>query len=137
LREYIQAETGTDLKLVISKLRSGRDLDAEEMELIKLWIVGDAQYYTQLENNVQEWESELKRLIAEINKYKDAPASVETASYLRGLFRDGSRVITDIFYYLEQKDRIARFQEATWKTDFDDRAILVKLLEQKMSTPDF
>ncbi len=137
LREYIQAETGTDIKLVINKLRSGRDLDDEEVDLIKLWIVGDAQYYTQLENNVKDWQNELKRLIEKINQYKETSADVETASYLRGLFRDGSRVITDIFYYLEQKDRIARFQDATWKTDMDDRAILINLLEKKITSPDF
>ncbi|HSA32069.1 MAG TPA: hypothetical protein P5160_09775 [Candidatus Omnitrophota bacterium] len=137
LREYIQAQTGADIKMVINKLRSGKDLSDEEMELIKLWIVGDAQYYTQLENNVKDWGEELKRLVAEIARHKDSPATVETASYLRGLFRDGSRVITDIFYYLEQKDRIARFQEASWKHDLSDRAILINLLEQKITSPDF
>ncbi|MFP4473486.1 MAG: hypothetical protein ACLFPX_06430 [Candidatus Omnitrophota bacterium] len=137
MREQMQAMTSQDIKAIISRISAGEDLSSEDLALVKMWIVGDAETYTRLENNVQEWKKELDRLVNEINEMRDKPADVQTAVKLRGLFRDGVRVISDIFFYVEQKDRVARFQEATRQLDAQERALLVDLLEQKMSSKEY
>ena len=137
LREYVQERTDAEIKTVIKKLRDGNQLSEEDIDMIRLWVVDDAAQYMKLENNVDDWQVELKRLMDEILKYKDVESNVKTASELRGLFRDGSRVLADIFYYIEQKDRVSKFEEASKQLGPQERTLLLGLLEQKMKSSDF
>jgi len=137
LREYVQDETDIEIKTLIRKLRDGNQLATEDIDLIRLWVVDDAVQYTRLENSFGEWQDELKRLIGEISKYKDAEADVKTASELRALFRDGARVLADLFYFLEQKSRISKFEQASKQLGPQERSLLIGLLEQKMKSRDF
>lgn len=137
LREFVQNETDIEIKTVIKKLRDGNQLSEADMEMIRLWVVDDAAQYMRLENNLEEWQDEFKRLMEEITKYKDVKADVKSACELRGLFRDGSRVLADIFYYLEQKDRVSKFEQASKNLGPQERSILIGLLEQKVKSPDF
>ncbi|MCK5581042.1 MAG: hypothetical protein KAJ18_07185 [Candidatus Omnitrophica bacterium] len=137
LRERIQEMTQEDIKGIIEKLEKGEQLSLEDKEQVRLWIVGDAEYYTQMENNFGDWQDELKRLIGEIERYQGESLDPIKASKLRALFRDGARVISDIFYYVEQKERVEKFMESTAEIDEEERAILIRLLEQKIASPDF
>ena len=137
VREYIQDITEDQIKNIIEKLKNGDDISIEDKDFIRLWIVGDADYYTKLENNFEDWKKELDRLMGEINHYQIDNPDVETASKLRGLFRDASRVIADIFYFTQQRERIERFQASTDEIDQTERAILIRLLEQKIKSSDF
>lgn len=136
-REHVQGRTNDEIKIVIRKLQDGSQLMEDDIELIRLWIVDDAEQYMKLENNFDDWQEELKRLMAEITKYKEAESDVKTASELRGLFRDGSRVLADIFFYVQQKDRVAKFEQASKQLGPQERALLVGLLEQKMKSSEF
>ena len=136
-REYIQDETGREIKAVLRKLRDGSELADEDMELLRIWMVGDALHYVKLENNFDDWVDELKRLVGVILSYKDKAADIHSACELRGLLRDGSRVLADIFYYVQQKDRIERFEEASRMLGPQERTLLVRLLEQKIQSKDF
>lgn len=136
-REYVQNETDHEIKVVIRKLRDGNLLTPEDIALIRLWIVDDADQYARLENNFDDWNDELKRLVGVIAGYKNAPANVQTASELRGILRDGARVMADIFFYLQQKDRVARFEEASKQLGPQERGLLIGLLEQKIKSKDF
>ena len=62
IREALQKETSTEIKNIIDHLKNKRTISTEELELIKLWIVGDAESYTKMENNFQDWLQEFKRL---------------------------------------------------------------------------
>lgn len=137
LREYVQEKTDSEIKIVLQKLRDGSQLSEDDIEMIRLWVVDDAEQYVKLENNFDDWMDELKRLMAEITKYNDVDLDVKSASKLRGLFRDGSRVLADIFYYLQQKDRVLKFEQAAKQLGSQERAILLGLLELKMKSKDF
>lgn len=95
----------------------------EELKFIKLWVVGDAEYYVKLENNFNDWLLELKRIVDEIAKINDPEPNFETASHLRAILEDGKRVIYDIAYFLKKKERIANFEEASLELDREERSI--------------
>jgi len=137
LREYIQDITKEEIKGVIGKLESGREITPEELKFIKLWIVGDAEYYVKLENNFNDWLLELKRIVGEINRMKDLELNVKNASHLRALLEDGKRVISDIAFFLEKKERIRNFEEATLEIDKEERSLLIKLLKRKLISGEF
>ena len=129
--------TGDDIKRVIKKLKGGDVISPADLDLIRLWLVGDADYYLIYEKNFKEWSRELRTVMDDINGCDVDKPDIATVARLRSLFRDASRVVADIFYYAEQKDRIAKFNDATQEIDAEERGILVRLLEQKLKSKEF
>jgi len=137
LREYIQETTKGEISRIIKKLESRQEISAEELKFIKLWIVGDAEYYTQMENDFHDWLLEVKRIAAEVNKVSAAEPDFEAASRLRAMLEDGKRVLYDISFFLEKKEREAKFTEATLELDAEEKDLLVKLLRKKLASKEF
>lgn len=137
LREYIQRITKGEITRIIKKLESQKEINAEELKFIRLWIVGDADYYTKLENNFDDWMAEVKRIIGEINKISIAEPDFEAASRLRAMLEDGKRVMYDIAFFLEKKEREAKFTEATLELDREEKDLLAKLLKSKLASKEF
>jgi hypothetical protein len=137
LREYIQEITRGEISRIMQKLESQKEINREELRFIKLWIVGDAEYYTRMENNFNDWLLEVKRIVGEINKINAAEPDFEVASRLRAMLEDGKRVIYDIAFFLEKKEREAAFTEATLELDKEERDLLVKLLRSKLTSKEF
>jgi hypothetical protein len=40
-------------------------------------------------------------------------------------------------YFVQQKDRVSKFDESTQEIDDEERAILVRLLDQKLKSKEF
>jgi hypothetical protein len=137
LREYIQHTTKGEINAIMLKLKSAQSLTSDELDKVKLWVIGDAEFYTRLENNFVDWMNELKRLINEINKYQSNDPNIQTASKLRGLLQDGIRVLADIFFFLQQKERIENFTNATEEITPEEGMTLARILEQKLRSPDY
>lgn len=137
LREHIQEVTKNQINGVIKKLESGERITSEELQYIRLWIVGDAEYYTKTENNFRDWLSELKRLVSEINKINDPQPNFEVAAKLRAILQDGIRLLPSIIFFLEQKARVSNFNEATAELDREEKELLVKLLKNKLASKEF
>ncbi|VAX35744.1 hypothetical protein MNBD_UNCLBAC01-204 [hydrothermal vent metagenome] len=134
LREYIQEITKSEIEKVISKLENNTILDAEDIDYIKLWIVGDADYYVKMENNYNDWIEEMKRIVGEMNKEDFFTLDFKASSKLRAMSLDGIRVLGDIMFFLKQKERIKNFSESTQKIDPQERNLLIRLLKGKISS---
>ena len=137
LREQIQEMTKADILKIIDKLKNGLTVTPQEKEQIKFWIVGDADYYVKMENNVDDWKNELRRVMGEIIKCETAAQDVKTAMRLRGLLRDGARVIADLFYFAEQRQRVTSFDDSAAEIDAQERGLLIRILEQKINSDEF
>jgi len=137
LREYAQDMTLGEMNTILKKLREDGQLSSEEMDHLKFWIVGDAEYYTKMENNYEDWKRELERLISVINDLYTESPTVEQVAKIRGTVRDAIRTIADIFYFVQQKERIEKFKDSTEEIDASERQILVRLLEQKIKSPHY
>lgn len=135
LREHIQHTTQDQIQQVIRKLKTQQPLTSDELEYVKLWIVGDAQHYIKLENNYKDWVKELKRIVDEVNSVNVEHPSFEESSKLRALLLDGIRVAGDIVFYLKQKERIKNFTESTQEIDPTEADLLIRLLEGKIRSP--
>ena len=134
MREYVQKTTQDEIKGLLKKLRNGGELTRDELQLMKLWIVGDAAHYTRMENNFDDWTQELKRLVDEINRRKSAKPDLEAAVELRALLQDGIRLLPNIIYFLQEKSRIKKFHGAAYELDRKERDFLIALLKEKMAS---
>lgn len=137
LREHVQRITENDLNKVIRKLKDGQDLTSEDLSRLELWIVGDAEAYNKMENNFSDWVSELKRLQGEIDTYKSDQPSIETVLPLRGLLRDAIGVLSNMIFFLQQKERVQNFKQSMGQLTDEDKEMLVRLLEQKKKSWDY
>ena len=136
-REQIQEMTQDDIKVIINKLKEGQEISTADKDKIRLWMVGDAEYYIKMQNNFGDWEKELDRIMSDIPKYKIDNPDTNSLSQLAAVLRDASEVLGDIYYYLQEKERVENFAEAIEDLDNDERSTLVRLLEQKMRSEEF
>jgi hypothetical protein len=137
VREEIQKETSKDIKIIIDKLKKDKPISTEELKLIKLWIVGDADSYIKMENNFEDWLGEFDRLKAVLRKHEDKESSVSDLYKLQGILQDAVRVCYDIALFLESKERISKFENASRKLTDKDKDTLMKVLTGKLQSPHY
>lgn len=137
VREQAQEKSSPEIKKVLKKLQSDEQISAGEIALIKAWIVGDAAEYTKMENNFQDWMSEYERLQKSIAGYENKDCSFEELLTLHGILEDATRISYDIANFLENKERIRKFESAVGDgIDADERETLVNILIGKLQSPE-
>ncbi len=134
LREYAQEITAEHLQKLSDKLKSESSLSSEDLQLLRMWIVGDAENYINTENSVPEWKKELQRVMREILHFTNDSMPVEDIFKLQALLRDADRVIDDLAFYAAQKDRVAKFDVAVQNLSGEDREFLTALLTTKLKS---
>lgn len=135
LREHMQATTKDQITQIINSLETSQNLSPDDVELIKLWLVGDADYYLQMENNYNDWLVELKRLIGEYEKIDEENLDITKASKLRAEALDGVRVLGDIVFFLKQKERVKNFESSVEEIDPQERRFIIDILKGKIKSP--
>lgn len=136
LRENIQEITAERIEAIISKLDSADLLTEEDIDYVQQWIVGDAQAYIAMENNFDEWIGEFSRLSKEISKYEGRSLDLREQIMLSGIIEDASRLTPNIVNYLDKKERISLFENATKDPLKINSKIVKDMLEHKLNSPD-
>lgn len=134
LREALQKLTAAPVRTIISKLKQKKPLTDSEIGLLRLWIVGDAEAYVMTENNYNEWIDEMKRLVREIQQYKDQTPELDTVVALQGRVVDLHRNLQDIINFLSEKERVDRFIHSTQQIDSEEAHALAAMLERKLQS---
>jgi hypothetical protein len=134
VRERIQEITAQRMRTIVNKLEGPDSLSGEDIACVKLWIVGDAESYTLMENNFQGWLNEFERLRGVLAAYANKNLSPEDLAKLQGILEDALRVSADIANFLEKKERIKKFNEAIQDSASLDREILKHILESKLKS---
>ena len=106
-------ESKMDVASLLPKLKNAKPLPPADLKTLELLIVGDAEYYLKYETELDGWRQEAKRIVAEIATLKSADLDVEGLMHLRALCREARRVLPDLVFYFDQKERASRFQAAT------------------------
>jgi hypothetical protein len=134
IREKIQAMTSKEVKGIIKKLAEGGDLTEGEIGLVKLWVVGDAEAYAKMESKFEDWIVEFKRLESLMKEQKAEAEEVQDLFRALGILEDASRLAINIGYFLETKERIRRFEEATANPAVMDRDLIARILQLKLTS---
>ena len=134
LREQMQAETSEKISMIIEELKSDGEITDSDLMLIRLWIVGDAASYVQMENDYQKWLEELNRLLGVIEELKLQNLSLENMYKLQGTVRDAIRVIGDIVFFVQQQDRVNKYENASKNLNSENKLALAKILKQKLES---
>ena len=134
LREQMQAETSQQISIIINNLESDDHITDSDLMLIRLWLVGDAASYVQMENDYQGWLQELNRLFGVVEQQKGQELSLENMYKLSGTARDAIRVMGDIIFFKQQQERISKFDGASKNLNSENKLIVAKILKQKLES---
>jgi hypothetical protein len=102
-----------DCKAIVKKLELGDPLTPAELETVKQFVVGDADYYLKFDDNFDRSKAELKRVLDEIRDLQSKPMDLDDIMHLGVLCKEASSAAKPTAYYMEQKERVHRFEEAT------------------------
>ena len=119
---------------IAEKLEAGEEITPEDREALQLLIVGEAKYYLKQENDFENWTRELERLAGEMEKvHTSGSAGIEDLMRLQALCREARAVLPDITFYLREKERIQRFEDAVRGTlDPEVRRFLAEMITGMM-----
>lgn len=128
-------ETHADYKSLLKKLENANPLTPDELNTLKLLMVGDAEYYLKYDDDFDRSESELKKILEEIRKLHSSDLDVDGLMHLRALCREACSVARPTAFYLEQKERAGKFEEATRDgIDSESAKFLANIIKTMMSS---
>lgn len=136
IREQIQSVTKPQIETIIKKLKSDSEISDADLMMVRLWIVGDAQAYIEIENDYKGWLKELNRLFGVIEDSKFEELDLEKMYKLSGTLRDTIRVIGDIVFFLQQQERVKKFENASKNLNSKNKLILADILQKKLESAD-
>jgi hypothetical protein len=132
-REAFQSKM--DFASLLPKLKARKSLTPEDLKTLELLIVGDAEYFLKYETELDRWKSEIEQLVGEISKLQSLDLDVDGLMHLRALCAEVRRVLPAVVYYLDQKERAAKFQQATQgPIDTEGYRVLAEIVEQMASS---
>jgi cell fate (sporulation/competence/biofilm development) regulator YlbF (YheA/YmcA/DUF963 family) len=133
VRELQQSMWQTEARQAIKRLESNQPLMPEDLNVIRTFLVSDALHYLANEKNYRDWLAELRRLLEEI-ALRATDIARDRVGDLRGLLEDAIRQVPSIRNYLEEKQRVERFEMAMKSMDRTTRDLLVKVLAEQLSS---
>ncbi len=136
IREELQAKTAQTMKPIIGKLENNQPLSADEKNLVRLWIVGDAAGFTKKEADFQTWLEEFRRLGEDLASAGRMPQAFPAMLDLNGNLEEAVRLAGDLQFFLEEKERVGRFEQAIQNLSAADAALLASILQEKLRSPE-
>jgi hypothetical protein len=136
VREEFQALTAEKIKDIIKKLEKNKPLEADEKEVVKLWVVGDAEGYIQMEESLQEWLDDFRELAGIIKDYESKPPSPQDLVEAHGVLEDAVKIADAIAHFLDDRERVSRFQKAIDNLDAADSKLIAGILRESLLSPD-
>ena len=111
-------------------------MSPEEKDLVRLWIVGDAAGFTKKESDFREWLEEFRRLGEAIRNVDQMPTSLPEMLDLHGSLEEAVRLAGDIQFFLEEKERVGRFEQAIQNLSASEAELLAGILQEKLRSPE-
>ena len=102
-----------DSRPLVAKLEQGTPLTDAELSMLRSLIVGDAEQYLKYDESFNRAKEELEKLIEEIQALDTTDLTADSLMKLRVLCQDASIALAPTLHYIEQKDRVTKFQQHT------------------------
>ena len=108
---FLQSHTAYEP--LLKKLSDGAALTTDELKTLRSLVVGDADSYLKYDDDFDRSKTDLGRILDQIRQLRAKGLDEDTLGHLRVLCREASSVLSPTAHYLEQRERVHRFDEAT------------------------
>jgi len=112
VREAMQDATAARMGEIVSKLRREQPISKADLELARLWIIGDAESYARMQREFEQYMEQFTRLESILQRYERQQNSVEDLVDAHGVLEDAIHLSYEIAKFLEHKERVTNFEEA-------------------------
>jgi hypothetical protein len=136
IRRAVEQATAGAVATIIVKLEANQPLTADEKQTVKLWVVGDAEGYLEMENNSKDWLAEYRRLQDAIGACEGKAGSVQELVKVHGLLEDAIKVADALAHYLDDKERVANCDRALNNLNAEDNQFLAGMLKSMLASPE-
>jgi hypothetical protein len=136
IREAIEQATAGTIVALIAKLEKNQPLTEDEKQVVRLWVVGDAEGYLKMENSFKDWMEEYRRLMEAVAGYEGKAGSVQELVEVHGLLEDAIKIADAIAHYLDDKERVTRFNDAMTNLNAQDNKFIAGILKSMLTSPD-
>jgi hypothetical protein len=132
-REAMQSQL--DIASLLPKLKERKPLTPDDLKTLEMLIVGEAESFLKYESDLPQWKTEVRRLATEIGSLQSPPLDVDGLLHLRALCQELRRMLPDVVYYLDDRERIDRFRQATQgPLDAEGYRVLAEIVTAKLSS---
>jgi DNA polymerase I-like protein with 3'-5' exonuclease and polymerase domains len=136
IRQALEQATAETIAAIIGKLENNQPLTDAEKQTVKLWVVGDAEGYVKMENSFQDWLEEYRRLLDIIADWEGKTGSVQELVEVHGVLEDAIKVADAVAHFLEDRERVARFENAMSNLNAEDNKFIAGMLKSMLASPD-
>ncbi|MEK6799012.1 MAG: hypothetical protein AABZ12_08620 [Planctomycetota bacterium] len=133
-REVQQAMWADEARATVRRLEKGEPLTPTDHDVIRAFLISDAQAYLAQENSFNDWIHELNRIVGVLDRQASA-IDRNSVVQLRGVLKDAIRLVPDIRNYLTEKRRVEQFEGALSTLDKSSRELLHRVLTEQLRTP--
>jgi hypothetical protein len=122
-------------------LNRDEDLTPDDIRVIEKWVIGDADYYSKIENNLIDWIGECKRLCAILSSYTYNESEQNTIKLfeLGAILTDLKYTLSDIIRYADAINRVDRFRSSigAGTLNQETKKWLAELMGQQLVSDEF
>ena len=136
IRQAIEQATAGAVAAIIDKLEKNQPLNDAEKQTVKLWVVGDAEGYVKSENNFQDWLEEYRRLMDVIAAWESKTDSIQELVEVHGVLEDAIKLADAVAHYLEDRERVSRFENAMTSMNAEDSKFIAGMLKSMLNSPE-
>lgn len=130
-REIQQDQWQDEAQQAIDHLHDGTPLTEQDTQVIRTFLIADAEHYLAQENNFDDWLAELQRLFNDL-AVKSDHLDRDGIGPFRGALKDAIRLVPDIRNFLEERRRVEKFELALHTVDAQSRQTLARLLTEQL-----
>jgi hypothetical protein len=138
-REQMQERFQQDFLGLASKLEDNGSLDERDRGLLAVIITGAATLYLKNEDDVDAWRQEIRRLAGALEEIPDPDQDGASGlvAYLQAqaTVEEAMRVVPDLRVFLQEGERLKRFETATGSIDREERRYLARVIRDKLASP--
>lgn len=131
VREAQQSMWAVEVRTAIRRLENNETLSEADLDVVRTFLISDAEQYLALENNFDDWVGELRRLLNDIAQ-RAAQIDRNNIAELRGVLKDMTRLVPDIRNHLDEERRVLIFHNAVRALDPESRKTLARLLRDQL-----
>lgn len=132
-REMQQSFWADEAKNLIAALEGGTELSQTDRETLRTFLISDAEFYLEMENNYGDWVNELNRICDDCVRRANS-ADKFNIGELRGTLKDAERLIPDLRNFCEEKQRVQKFNDAMDTLDKSSRQMLARLIREQLAS---
>jgi hypothetical protein len=134
VREKMQAAMAPTVGELITKLKGKEPISSEDLQVARLWIVGDAEAFAKAQSNFDQLVSKFGVLEESLKRCEQRGGSVAELTDVHGLLEEAVRVSYDIAKCLEAKERVRNFEASISEPSKINRQLLADILSRKLES---